>query len=92
MNIQNRLFACGSWQVCICLVAANAMAAVHESPPQELSILRGWRGEYPVSRLDRRPEEPMTDALSVDMHMYFNFENGKLDSYKAEREEEDESN
>jgi hypothetical protein len=60
MNASKFLFPVALWLAWACLLADCATSATHETEPKELPLLQNWRGDYPVSQLNRLPEGQRT--------------------------------
>ena len=51
------------WITCAGLWACSIAAASSDSEPRDLVILQSWSGDYPVSQLDRLPEDQRQSAV-----------------------------
>ena len=56
MRDHARLKEFGLWLAVAVLLAGSALSAALENEPEELTIVQNWRGDYPVSLLNKLPE------------------------------------
>jgi hypothetical protein len=51
------------WIAFACILPGCATPAAHHSEPKDLPILQKWRGDYPLSQLNRLPKDQCTSRV-----------------------------